>query len=114
MGNRMMRVLAVVLAVWPIVGQAEEWRALDGGAIKAALEGRSLNYGDASQNFEAGGVTVYFADEPSSGEWRVDGDMYCSLWPPAAEWDCYLVEAKEGAVRFVGADGSVTQGTYLQ
>lgn len=106
--------MVAALAVWAGVAGAEEWRALDGGAIKTALEGRSLNYGDASQNFEVGGVTVYFADQPSTGQWRVEGNQYCSLWPPSDSWDCYEVEGKEGAVRFVGADGSVTQGTYME
>lgn len=116
-----MRVLAMVLvlmpamagALLPAVAGAEAWRALDGSAIKQALEGRELSYGNASQNFEFGGLTVYFADAPSSGEWRVDGNLYCSRWPPAEQWDCYGVEAKDGAVRFTGPDGTVTAGTYL-
>lgn len=111
---RAMTIGAVLLALWPMLGQAEEWRALDGGAIKAALEGRSLNYGDASQNFEGGGVTVYSADQPSTGAWRVDGNQFCSQWPPSDSWSCYDVEAKEGALRFIGADGAVTQGTYME
>ena len=106
--------IGVLLALWPVVGQAEEWRALDGGAIKAALEGRALNYGDASQNFEVGGLTVYFTDDPSTGQWRVDGHQFCSLWPPSDSWTCYDVEAKDGAVRFIGAGGDVTQGTYME
>ena len=106
--------MTAALLLWAGMAQAEEWRALDGGAIKAALEGRSLNYGDASQNFDVGGLTVYFADEPTTGQWRVDGNQYCSQWPPSDRWDCYGVEAKEGALRFIGADGSVTQGTYME
>ena len=106
--------IGIVLALWPVVGQAEEWRALDGGAIKAALEGRSLTYGDASQNFETGGLTVYFAGEPSFGQWRVEGQQFCSQWPPSDDWTCYDVEGKDGAIRFIGADGSVTQGTYME
>lgn len=108
-----MRVLAVVLAVLPGVAGAEEWRALDGGAIKAALEGREVNFGAARQNFEAGGLTVMFADAPSTGQWRVDQNQYCILWEPATTWDCFGVEAKVGAVRFTAADGVVTQGTYM-
>ena len=106
--------IVVLFALWPVLGQAEEWRALEGGAIKEALEGRSLNYGDASQNFEVGGLTVYFADEPGTGQWRVDGNQFCSLWPPSDSWTCYDVEAKEGAVRFTDAGGDVTQGTYME
>ena len=106
--------VGVLLALWPMLGHAEEWRALDGSAIKAALEGRSLNYGDASQNFETGGLTVYFADEPSTGAWRVEGQQFCSQWPPSDSWTCYDVEGKEDALRFIGADGSVTQGTYME
>jgi hypothetical protein len=106
--------IGVLLALWPAMGQAEDWRALDGSAIKAALEGRSLNYGDASQNFEVGGLTVYFADEPSTGAWRIEGNQFCSQWPPSDRWTCYDVEAKDGAVRFIGAGGDVTQGTYME
>lgn len=110
----MRAMLVAVLVLWPMGGHAEEWRVLEGGAIKAALEGRSLNYGDASQNFETGGLTVYFAGEPSSGEWRVEGNLYCSRWPPGEQWDCYDVEGKIGAIRFIGPDGTVTQGTYIE
>jgi hypothetical protein len=110
----MRAMMLAALLVWPVMGHAEEWRALDGAAIKTALEGRTLTYGDASQNFQIGGVTVYFADEPSTGQWRIDGNMYCSQWPPSDSWSCYAVEAKEGALRFVSADGSVTAGTYME
>ena len=108
-----MRVLAMVLAIWPMAGLAEEWRALDGAGIKAALEGRSLDYGDATQSFAAGGATVYLAGDSSTGQWRVDGNQYCSMWPPSDRWSCYDIDAKDGALRFVAADGSVTQGIYM-
>jgi hypothetical protein len=106
--------MATALVFWAGVAAAEDWQALDGAAITTALQGRSLNYGDASQNFEAGGLTVYFADQPSTGAWRVEGDQFCSQWPPSDSWACYDVEATEGAVRFIGADGSVTEGTYME
>jgi hypothetical protein len=84
---------------------AQSWDVLDAGGIARALTDRTVTYENtAIQHFYASGRTLYTFGEPSWGEWRVDAEHYCSLWPPAREWDCYTVLTDgEGGVNFVDA-----------
>jgi hypothetical protein len=45
----------------------------------------------------------------------VQGDLYCSVWPPSDRWDCYDIarSARGLDIRFTGDDGSVTVGRYV-
>ena len=107
--------LAVLLMSSPAV--AEEWQPLTGDQIKTALSARVLAYdGGKTQNFFADGRTLYEGDGSSqSGQWRIEGDRYCSVWPPSDRWSCYGVEREAGGLdlRFVTEGGSVTQGRYI-
>jgi hypothetical protein len=102
-------VLAMVLI--PCMALAEEtWTPLTGTAITTALADRELVYADGTrQTFRPGGET-YYGD--STGNWRIEGDQYCSVWPPSDRWACYGVAVNGLDVRFVAADGSATQGRY--
>ncbi len=110
----MIRMLCALLLATPAV--AEDWRPLTGPGITAALSARVLGYdGGATQNFFADGRTLYeVAGAPSWGRWRVEGDRYCSQWPPREAWVCYGVEAEAAGLdlRFVGDSGEVTTGRY--
>lgn len=84
---------------------------LDGAAIAAALDGRTIS-GERDgkawvQIFDAAGVTVYTADggAASEGRWRVREDRFCSQWPPAPAWVCYDMFRDGDVVVFVGEDG---------
>jgi hypothetical protein len=90
-------VILATLLILPALSQ--EARAgeepLTGAEITAALAGNTA-FGEQDgtkwkQYFAADGSTTYIAgdDDPSPGKWRVDGDAFCSLWPPATSWDCY-------------------------
>jgi hypothetical protein len=106
-------VLAVLLAT-PVA--AEEWQPLTGPQIRDALAARVLGYpGDRHQNFFADGRTLYEGTQSDWGQWRVEGDRYCSLWPPSDRWTCYAVEraARGLDLRFLADDGSVTVGRYI-
>jgi hypothetical protein len=106
----MMRVTVLMLAALPGMTLADGWRTLAGGEIPAALSDRELVYADGTrQTFRPGGET-YYAD--TTGHWRVEGDQYCSVWPPSDRWTCYGVEVSGADVRFKAADGSATQGRY--
>lgn len=92
---------------------AGDWVALRGEAIRTALEGRTLHYGTAWQDFRASGRTLYNAGRDSWGYWRVEDDSYCSQWPPSDLWACYGVEVRGDKLRFVGqSPGDITEGTY--
>lgn len=106
-----MRLIALLVFL-PFMALAEDWQALRGDAIGAALSGRTLQYANAWQAFRASGRTLYNAGEDSWGYWRVTGDMYCSQWPPSDLWACYRLEQRGDVLRFVGTGGDITEGRY--
>ncbi len=106
-----MRWIGVLVALWPLAAAAEGWERLDGAGVRAALEGRALVYSDGMvQDFRADGRTLYGAD--SWGQWRVEGDRYCSVWPTSYRWACYDLERDGARLRFLSDDGSETVGVY--
>lgn len=106
--------IAVVFGVFALWSGAvsAEWRMLSGAEITDALTERSLLYEAATQVFYASGRTLYNAGADSWGYWLVRGDQYCSQWPPSGLWDCYDVALNGDEVRFIGSDGSFSDGIY--
>jgi len=102
----------ILCALLPVSAAAQDWQPLDGEQIALALTDKKLTYEDATQHFYASGRTLYNAGQDSWGYWAVRGNQYCSQWPPADGWDCYDMAARGDAVRFIGPDGSVTDGVY--
>ncbi len=95
---------------------AADWVSLKGDAVRVALEGRVVEYENARQDFRASGRTLYtFGGRDSWGYRRVQGDQYCSQWPPSDLWACYDLEQNGIRVRFVGSAGAddVTVGIYV-
>ena len=93
--------MAVLVGAGPAC--AESWQVLAADQIAPALIARTLSYaGGATQGFAADGATAYDAGEISYGHWRVQGDQYCSNWPPSDRWDCFAVavEARGLDLRF--------------
>ena len=106
-----MRLICAILLTSAGAAVAEEWRPLDGAGIRAALTGRIVDYEAAWQRFAASGQTLYNAGRDNWGTWRVEGDSYCSKWPPGDAWTCYAVDTDAGGqVRFRGAGSDVTIG----
>ncbi|MEO1639449.1 MAG: hypothetical protein AAFU41_09415 [Pseudomonadota bacterium] len=93
---------------------AEDWVPMNEAEITAALTDRTLNYAGATQRFYASGRTLYNAGQDSWGYWAVRGDAYCSQWPPGDQWDCYTMARAGDALRFIGSDGSTTDGVYAE
>ncbi|MEM6987978.1 MAG: hypothetical protein AAF499_15740 [Pseudomonadota bacterium] len=111
------RSAALAFAIVSIgVVQADGWRALTGEEISAALSERNLQYPSAKQLFYASGRTLYDAGGPSWGRWRVQGDQYCSVWPPHGNWACYdvFIDSAAARIRFVGAGNDVSVGEYVE
>ena len=111
----------VTLVLFQDVVHAEE-RSLTGAEIKSALAGKSVK-GERrgtpwTQSFGKGGATTYFSEgRPSPGRWRVDGDRYCSQWPPASRWDCYTMTgdltASPPTVTWIDSGGNRWPGTIV-
>jgi hypothetical protein len=87
-------VLAVVLA--PLAVHAEE-RVLTGPQIRELLPRITVKGEATTQHFSASGETTYTDHgKTSSGRWSVEGDQYCSTWPPNDAKSCYGVSIEEG------------------
>lgn len=115
----------ILLLVLSSSAMAQE--RLDGAAISATISGNTAIATETSgtpwrQYFAPDGTTRYYSgSRPASlGEWRVENDQYCSLWPPAKSWDCYdvvqsgnsVVWQRDGALPDVSIiyDGDQTLG----
>lgn len=102
-------VLALVLLATPAA--AEDWQPRDGAGIRAALTSRTLGYPDGtSQDFKPDGQTLAGG---AWGKWRVEGDRYCSAWPPSDLWACYEVATRGLEVRFTAENGAEVVGRYI-
>ncbi|WP_299693020.1 hypothetical protein [uncultured Tateyamaria sp.] len=108
-----MRRFALMIALLASPAGAEPWVTLDGAGVRAALEGRVIAFETARQDFRSSGRTLYvFGGRDSWGYWRVQGDQYCSQWPPSDLWACYDIAVSGAMVRFVGTGNDVTDGVY--
>lgn len=92
---------------------------LDGEAIRQALADKTV-VGDQDgrkwrQVFHAGGSTTYREDggRPSNGRWRVDGDRYCSVWPPSDFWACYDMAMDGETIIFIESGGTEWRATFV-
>ena len=115
----MRRIATLGAALCCVAGMAcaEGWVKLTGPEIEAALDERKVKYDLSTQTFYKSGKTLYDAGRPSWGNWRVQGDQYCSQWPPNAGWECYDFERSAGtgaSIRFISKTGHVTEGIYLE
>ncbi|WP_298971378.1 hypothetical protein [uncultured Roseobacter sp.] len=108
-----MRVLmATALVFCPVCAAAEDWVPMSGEEIRAALTDRKLQYANAWQDFRVSGRTLYNAGADSWGYWRVEGDQYCSQWPPSDLWACYGMARSGDRLRFIGQGDDITDAVY--
>jgi len=104
-------------------------RALAAAETRALLAGNTVistnERGETRQYFAESGETDYVAADGkrSSGQWRMEADRYCSLWPPAERWSCYTVTGDTTAdpptivwtdAAGFAAKGSLQRGNRLQ
>lgn len=112
--------VTISIAVLGLPASAAE-RKLTGPEIEALLAdvtvtGKATN-GQFKQYFSPQGQTTYVGagEPPSSGNWRVKADQYCSVWPPNGSWVCYDVEGEPEAIpptiTWVGDSGTRYPGT---
>jgi len=111
--GRLMRVTGLWLFSG-VLAAAPGWQAATSEQVRDALSDRTLYFGLTVQTFYASGRTLYDAGRPSWGRWRVQGDQYCSQWPPQDTWTCYdvVLSADGKRVRFVGQGNDVSTGVY--
>lgn len=87
--------------------------ALNGTEISALLND-SVLYGEENgqatdQIFQKNGVTYYHVGSgQSQGNWKVEGDQFCSQWSPNPAWACYDVTREDRHVFFISKWGERT------
>ena len=103
--------LAVMFALTGGVAMAEgAFEPLSGEEIRDVLTDAVLDYDRGWQDFRASGRTLYHVGGDSWGYWRIEGDQYCSQWPPSEHWDCYDMARGGDVIRFISARGHTTDG----
>lgn len=86
---------------------------LSGAGIAALLTDATLygieNGQPSEQIFQKSGATFYSVPNgQSQGAWKVEGNKYCSAWPPNPSWVCYDVINDGASVTFVSPSGKKT------
>ncbi|MEM9715360.1 MAG: hypothetical protein AAF826_02475 [Pseudomonadota bacterium] len=110
--NRRSAILALCVCASPVA--SEDWVAMSGDDIQASLTDIRLEYEGAWQEFYLSGRTLYNAGRDSWGAWRVEGDRYCSQWPPNSSWACYDMSRKGEMLRFTDPKGNNSDGVIAE
>jgi hypothetical protein len=108
----MLRTLIWLLFLSSTAAAAET--KLNGAEITLVLNDVVLNGEDhgrpINQIFQKSGATFFnSAGGQSQGAWNVQGDQYCSQWPPNPSWACYDIMRDGAKVTFVAKSGTRTE-----
>ena len=109
-----LRQLIWVLFALLMTGKAQaDGAKLTGAEITSTLSEKETvgtdNGKASSQIFRVGGATFYsVGDNQTTGNWKVEGDKYCSVWPPSENWVCYDVFREGSSVTFVSPSGKAS------
>ena len=104
----------ILLISSTIISIADE-RKLTGKEVSDLLPKIIANGQNYSQTFTKNGLTTYVYDgRPSEGRWMVQGDQYCSTWPPNNIVECYDVTAdtEQQTITWIGPKNSISKATY--
>jgi hypothetical protein len=109
--------LVAILLIAALQAFASEERPLSGAEIKQLLTGAEVIGDGNRQIFYESGRTLYNDGQDSRGYWRVEGDRYCSQWPPQESWVCYDMRSWEEGdrvwVSWIG-DGGARYDAYIE
>lgn len=87
-----MKFFALLIIALSVVSAHAAERQLSGKEIGKLLPTIIALGVQTKQSFNTTGTTTHSkSDIYSHGRWRVQGDRYCSQWPPAEMWVCYDV-----------------------
>jgi len=112
----MLRLAVATLLLSALPARASEERALIGAEIAKVLTGAEVIGEGTRQKFYEGGRTLYNDGRDSWGYWKVEGERYCSQWPPQQGWACYNMrvweEGQQVWVAWIG-DGGARYDGYI-
>jgi hypothetical protein len=83
---------------------------LTSAQMQMILSDKVLYGKEAEQIFQKSGITFYSAGgSQSQGNWKIDGEKYCSQWPPNEAWACYDMTQDGDKITFISKDGNRTE-----
>lgn len=102
----------LLVGLLAVPANADE-RPLLGAQILEQLNGKSFQQvrptttRHIEQIFQVGGATQFVVDgQYQHGLWKVEGNKYCSSWPPAEDWDCYDLLQDGTTIVFLSSRGA--------
>jgi hypothetical protein len=109
----LMKNIFLTLLLWPLIATAQAAeKKLDAETLKDLLGDITLSSTetgrDIEQVFQSSGATFTIDTETkqqSQGFWKLQGDKYCSQWPPSENWECFDVYGNDQGVVFVSSYG---------
>ena len=106
----MKKILLISLALFMTSGASVAELKLSGAEMQAMLSDKILYAKDVEQIFQKSGTTFYSSGGgQSQGNWKIDGEKYCSQWPPNQAWACYDMTQNGNKVAFISKDGQRTE-----
>ena len=104
-------VVAFIACLLPLATAAQAERLLTGSEVLLLLSDATLtsNKDDKkiAQIFQKGGMTLYIENgAQSQGLWKIEGDKYCSQWPPNENWSCFAMTRDGSTIIFNSANGT--------
>jgi hypothetical protein len=104
-----MKILPLLMMLFVGAAHATEVK-ISGAVVAQLLQDVELTANDGSKNiaqiFQKSGVTLYIVNgQQSQGFWRVEGDKYCSQWPPSEHWDCFDMTRNGNLIAFISVSG---------
>jgi hypothetical protein len=90
-----------------------EPNTLNGAKIRQLLSDKTIysmtTATPSEQLFQKAGTTYYSENgNQSQGNWKIDGDKYCSVWPPSENWVCFDVTQTGNMINFISPSGSIS------
>ena len=104
-------IVAVVFSLLSLASLAKAERLLTGSEVLLLLSDATLISNKEGKNikqiFQKGGMTLYIENgAQSQGLWKIDGDKYCSQWPPSEIWSCFAMTRDGSTIIFNSANGT--------
>ncbi len=106
----------ILLASLLLIGTAQAAETkLTGAAMQTILYDKILYAKDTEQIFQKSGVTFYSTGgNQSQGNWKIDGEQYCSQWPPNQAWTCYGMTQDGNKITFISKSGERTEMSVVK
>ena len=90
-------------------------KKLSGAEMQSVLSDKILYAKGNEQIFQKSGVTFYASGgNQSQGNWKIDGEKYCSQWPPNQAWACYGMTQDDNKITFISKDGDRTEMSVVK